>query len=179
VVIGVVTGVIARSAMLGAALGLGWGLAARIWMRLIATDPEFSWSGTGMILAAMTVVGLVLGILHGVRVSGGSGWWRLLVLLCLPPFAGPGLLFLPALLVGGLAFSPRARWHRAIGYAALTGASVLQWRLAAGSDESVNPWWLLGGFAVLSVGLAAGGAELYRPRMPCSLRQSAVPQRRG
>ena len=34
----------------GAGLGLAWGIVARIWMRLIATTPEFSIPGTAAIL---------------------------------------------------------------------------------------------------------------------------------
>ena len=41
---------LARGAALGFALGAGWGVLARVWMRLITTDPEFSWAGTLMIV---------------------------------------------------------------------------------------------------------------------------------
>jgi len=34
----------------GAALGLVWGIAARIWMRLISTKPEFTITETAAIL---------------------------------------------------------------------------------------------------------------------------------
>ena len=68
-----------RAAAAGLALGGGWGVAARIWMRLITTDPEFTWSGTGFILGATGIGGLALGLMYGVRRAGRSRWWRLLV----------------------------------------------------------------------------------------------------
>jgi hypothetical protein len=51
-----VTAVIARSAALGAALVFAWGVADRIWMRLISTDPQFSWSGTSSGLEGVQVL---------------------------------------------------------------------------------------------------------------------------
>jgi TolB protein len=35
-----------RAAEIGAAAGAGWGVLAQFWMRLVAPDPEFSWTGT-------------------------------------------------------------------------------------------------------------------------------------
>ncbi len=35
--------------------GLVLGIVARLWMRWISTDPEFSWSGTGFIIGAFTI----------------------------------------------------------------------------------------------------------------------------
>ena len=32
------------------------------------------------------------------------------------------------------------------------------------NGDPINPWYLYGGFLVLSLTLAAGAAELYRPR---------------
>ena len=87
--------------MLGAAgrgfvLGAAWGAAARIWMRLISNDPEFSWSGTIAILVLAGIAGLSLGLIHGSRAQGRSRWWLLAVVMVLPLFASPGLPFLPA-----------------------------------------------------------------------------------
>ena len=46
--------------------GLAWGIFARFWMRFIATDPEFTWSGTlfivtGFGIAALGQAGAYLG----------------------------------------------------------------------------------------------------------------------
>jgi hypothetical protein len=45
----------------GVGLGLVWGVLARLWMRLISTDPAFTWSGTLYILIAAMLLGLGVG----------------------------------------------------------------------------------------------------------------------
>ncbi|TDO67438.1 hypothetical protein EV651_103350 [Kribbella sp. VKM Ac-2571] len=152
---------IPRAALAGLGLGLAWGVAARIWMRLISTEHEFSWSGTGMIIGAMAVGGLVLGFLYGVRSAGRSRWWRLLAVVWLVILAGPGTPFLPAFLLGGLIWLQRT-WIRAVGAAVLLANQVGFWLLMRG--EIVNPWALYGGFLLLSLTLSAGSAEIFRPR---------------
>jgi hypothetical protein len=94
---------------LGAGLlgGLGWGVVARLFMRLLTDEPHFSWEGTLGILGIATVAGACVGLVHAARVSGRSGWWRLAVLPALLLFAGPGSLLLPAAL--GMAVVLRAR----------------------------------------------------------------------
>lgn len=44
--------------VVGLLLGLGWGVFARLWMRFISTDPEFSWSGTLFIVVGFGIGGL-------------------------------------------------------------------------------------------------------------------------
>ena len=144
----------------GLGLGVGWGIAARGWMRLISTEPEFSWTGTAMILALTGVSGLVLGLLNGLRRTGRSRWWRVLAILCLPTFASPGMIFLPAFLLGGLLYLPHL-WARLAGVAGIALSQAGLW--VTTRDDPVNPWVLHGGFLVLSLTLAAGAAELYRP----------------
>jgi len=38
--------------------GLAWGVLARLWMRFISTDPEFTWSGTLFIVIGFGIAGL-------------------------------------------------------------------------------------------------------------------------
>ena len=38
--------------------GLAWGIDARVWMRFISTDPEFSWTGTLFIVIGFGIAGL-------------------------------------------------------------------------------------------------------------------------
>src|SRR5687767_10113733 len=38
--------------------GVVWGLNARLWMRFISTNTEFTWSGTLFIVIAFGIVGL-------------------------------------------------------------------------------------------------------------------------
>src|ERR687898_224194 len=45
--------------LLGGLLGgVVWGIDARVWMRFISTDPEFTWSGTLFIVIGFGVAGL-------------------------------------------------------------------------------------------------------------------------
>ena len=145
----------------GLGLGLSWGIAARVWMRLISTEPEFSWTGTVMILALTGLTGLVLGLLYGVRRTGRSRWWRVLAVLCLPMFASPGMLFFPAFLLGGLLYLPHL-WTRLLGLVGIALSQVGLW--VTTREDPINPWVLHSGFLILSLTLAAGAAELYRPR---------------
>ncbi|MET9268542.1 hypothetical protein [Kribbella sp. NPDC003557] len=163
-----------RSAAAGLGLGLAWGVAARVWMRLISTEPEFTWAGTLVILALTGGSGLLLGVLYGLRRAGRSRWWRILAAPCLLTFAGPGILFLPAFLLGGL-LHLRHRWARIIGAVGIALGELALWALSR--TDPVNPWYLYGGFLVLSLALSAGGAELYRPRPFVRARRPVSPGR--
>lgn len=90
----------------GALLGLGWGMAMRAWMRFIATDPEFSWSGTVFILAAATIAGAVLGLARDRRRAGGIGWWRLSILALFLLGAG-GAVMWPTVILWAAAIGRR------------------------------------------------------------------------
>ena len=85
-----------RAGALGFAAGVVWGAVARIFMRLLTTSPEFSWSGTLFILGVGAVAGTCVGLVHAARVRGRSGWWRLAALPALILFAGAGMVLLPA-----------------------------------------------------------------------------------
>ncbi len=165
-------GTIGRSAAAGFGLGVAWGIAARGWMRLITTEPEFSWAGTGMILAIAGLSGLALGIMYGVRRTGRSRWWRVLAVLCLLLFAGPGMIFIPAFFLGGFLYLRHA-WARAIGVAGIGLSMVALW--LAGEGERLNPAFYYGGFLILSLTMAAGSAELYRPRVRAVQSVDSVP----
>lgn len=153
---------IPRAAAAGFALGLAWGAAARVWMRLISSDPEFSWSGTGFILGSTAVCGLAFGILYGVRGAGRSRWWRLLAVVCLVDVAGPGMVFIPALLLGGLVWFGRV-WLRSLGALGIAGGLVLLWLIGRGDPSGAGHVTTYGGFLLLSVALSVGAAEIYRP----------------
>ena len=89
----------------GAGLGLVWGIAARIWMRLISTQPEFSIPGTAAILIIATVFGTCVGFAFAARGRGWRRWGhyvpRSLVVTFFLPFgiAGGMPLMLTVLLV--------------------------------------------------------------------------------
>ena len=71
------------------------------------------------------------------------------------------MVFIPAFLLGGVLYLHHL-WARVIGVAGIGLSQFALW--SAGGDEPSNPWYLYGGFLVLSLSLAAGAAELYRPR---------------
>lgn len=76
----------------GAGLGLVWGIAARIWMRLISTKPEFTVSGTAAILVIAMVFGALVGFAFAARRRGWRRWGhyvpRGLVIAFFVPFGG-------------------------------------------------------------------------------------------
>lgn len=80
----------------GAGLGLVWGIAARIWMRLIATQPAFSPLGTAAILLIATVFGAWAGFAFAARRRGWPRWGHYLPRSLVVAF------FIPFGIAGGL-----------------------------------------------------------------------------
>lgn len=155
-----------RRAAGGFVLGAAWGLAARVWMRLISTDPGFSWSGTMLIVTAAAVGGLGLGLVSGARAAGRSWWWRTAALLAFPIVAAPQgiLVFTPAFLLGGLALSGRLRWWARTPLLAVVAACPVALMLSVPAEERQSgvPVVFLGGLLVLAVGMAFAGSHLLR-----------------
>jgi hypothetical protein len=113
-----------RGLVMGAGLGLVWGVVARVFMRLLTTAPSFSWSGTLFILGLAALAGACLGLVHAARVAGRSRWWRLAALPALALFAGPGMVLAPATI--GMAMVLRGRWVvRVVGAVVVTGSPLL------------------------------------------------------
>jgi hypothetical protein len=79
----------------GAGLGFVWGAAARIWMRLISTNPEFTIPGTVAILLIATLFGMWTGLAFAARRRGWRGWRHYL------PRALAVVFFLPFGIAGG------------------------------------------------------------------------------
>ncbi len=105
-----------RSAVVGAVIGVAVAALARVWMRLIASEPEFTWGGTIAIAAMFTLLGLLSGLVGAALASGRSGWWRIAALPGLGAFLAQGIVGLwiadradlppgPAIaVIGGLTF---------------------------------------------------------------------------
>jgi hypothetical protein len=117
-----------HAALAGLAAGATWGVVARVWMRLVSTDPEFSWAGTLSIVGIAAAYGLLVGAAAERRRAGGRVWWLLLAVPGLLLFASPGMVLLPGCLVAAIALSRRTRWGTAVAVAALGGTAVLFWR---------------------------------------------------
>lgn len=127
----------------GAGLGLVWGIAARVWMRLIATQPEFSLFGTAAILTIATLFGAFAGLAFAARRRGWRRWGhygpRLLAVVFFIPFgAFGGTPLMLTVLVATLGLVQRA----VVGLWFLAGLAGL---VIMGTDFGLPP-------------LAAGGA---------------------
>ncbi len=107
------TGLVSGLAI-GLALGAGWGVLARVFMRLVTTSPEFSWGGTLLILGLSALLGGGIGLVAGARASGRTRWWRLAPLPGLLLFGSPGVVLLPGAVGVALAASVRRVWLRVL-----------------------------------------------------------------
>lgn len=108
---------------IGAGIGLVWGSSMRIWMRFITTSPEFSWSGTLLIVTVSCIAGALLALARHRRRVGGIGWWRMVVLSLLL-LGGAGVVMWPTVIIGGIAIG----WarNRGLRIALLAAAAGLQ-----------------------------------------------------
>jgi hypothetical protein len=119
----------------GAGLGLVWGIAARIWMRLISTRPEFSIPGTAAILVIATVFGACAGFAFAARRRGWRRWGHyvprgLAVLFFIPFGIAGGTPLMLTVLVATLGMTQPA----AIGLWVLAALAIL---LVVGTDIDV------------------------------------------
>ena len=99
-------------------LGILWGVLGRLFMRLVATNPEFSWAGTSMFVAMGAIVFVLTGLSATAMTRGWSRWWRLAALPALFIFVGQGLALLPAAVGTFLAVRVRNVWVRSVALAA-------------------------------------------------------------
>ncbi|MDR7253905.1 hypothetical protein J2X46_002895 [Nocardioides sp. BE266] len=110
----------------GALLGLVVAVLARLWMRLISDDPEFTWGGTIAILVVFTIFGACTGLVGAALSRGRSGWWRVAAIPGLGAFLAQGIVVLPLALLSAALFAPRGpawlRWGLAVAGVALTVA---------------------------------------------------------
>ncbi len=134
----------------GASLGLVWGIAARIWMRLISTNPEFTISGTAAILVIAMVFGAFVGFAFAARRRGWRRWGhylpRGLVVAFFFPFGGfAGVPLMFTVLLAALAVTRTAM----VGLWVLAVLAIL---LVVGTDIGVS--------AIVAVIASAGAVAL-------------------
>jgi protein-S-isoprenylcysteine O-methyltransferase Ste14 len=171
---------VVRTVGAGVAAGFVWGVVARGFMRLLATTPEFTWSGTlGIIGVASTVGGLVALVRHARR-SGWSSWWRLLGVPFVLLFGAAGSLMLPGV-AGVVLVLARRRWTAVPGLA-LVGLTV--WAVVVqdlGGSLTVRQW---AGVAIMLACLAVEGwaarelVRRWRPPVARPLTASGAPGER-
>ena len=161
-----------RAAALGAAAGAGWGVLARIWMRLISSDPEFSWTGTLAIIGLAALLGCGVCLVAASSRAGRSLWWTLAVVPGVALFLGPGMLLAPCFLIGSLTFARRGRIFRTVGWAGLlvsiVGSALLVPRGPEPGSETTLGQLIafVIGFTLMAITLAWAGSHLWRPRTP-------------
>jgi hypothetical protein len=105
-----------RRAIIGLAAGLALGALARLWMRLLSDDPEFSWSGTLFITFGFGFFGLLQTVPRAIRRRHDSGWRVGAARVVggvgmLPLFVAAGAVMLPTVLAGGMA-TTRPNWRK-------------------------------------------------------------------
>ena len=159
-----------RAALIGFGLGAAWGVAARAWMRLVSTSPEFSWSGTSMIVGVSAVFGMLVGLSWRARhATGWRRWFRLLFVPGLILFAGQGLPLAPGFLVAGPLLRRRGLIARLVALVAIAGPGALLWWTGRLDEETMlgAPMHvqvgLLFGMPVLATALALAGHLVLGP----------------
>jgi hypothetical protein len=160
-----------RMAALGLVLGAAWGVLARVWMRLISTDPEFSWTGTLMIIGFAALLGTGVGVVHAARVSGRRVWWTLAVVPGMVLFLSPGMLLAPCFVLGGLAWGARGRVLRVVGWLTLLasiGLAALMPFVApdpGAEDPTIgHALVFVTGFAAMALSLAWASSLVWQRR---------------
>lgn len=86
----------------GLLCGLAFGVLARIWMRLIAVSPEFTWEGTLSIVIASCLFWTVAFVVAQRASVGGAKAWALLMLLGLGMFSAQGVTLFPGAFAASL-----------------------------------------------------------------------------
>lgn len=89
--------------------GLVLGVIARLWMRWIASEPDFSWSGTIFIIQSFTIFATTQAVVYVLRRKVRTRRLTSIIrvggiLLSLPIFGGAGVVMLPTVALAAIAF---------------------------------------------------------------------------
>lgn len=145
----------------GVVVGLGWGVLARLFMRLVSTEPAFSWAGTLMIVALGVVFWGLVSLVAAARSQGRSRWWRLAGLPSLILFVGQGIVFLPGALLVAAGLAVRTAWQRAA--LVVSGLGGTYWLLTVVDDERfLAPRTQALGYAIAAICAGMLGVGLYQ-----------------
>lgn len=170
------SGRVLRVLGIGVAAGLAWGVLARGFMRLLATNPEFTWAGTLGIIGTASLVGGLVAVVRLARQSGWTPWWRLLGLPIVLLFGAAGILMLPGV-VGGVMLLDRRRWLALPGAAlvALTLWAVVHELDGALTGRQLAGVALLGGCLAVEGWAARELVRRWRPPVAGPLTVSGAP----
>jgi len=144
---------------LGVLLGAVVGALARLWMRVISEDPEFTWAGTLVIVVAFALFGGGQALSRTARRAGfrrpGTTAARIVAaVLSLLIFGGAGSLMLPTVLAAALAVW-RTDWSRVA--RAIAGVVALPIPVFIAAAAVVGPF----GWSLHSLSGVAGFVALY------------------
>jgi uncharacterized membrane protein YhaH (DUF805 family) len=141
----------------GLALGVLTGVEARGFMRLLSEEPEFTWSGTAVVVGAFAVAGAALALTHDLKQRHRSTWWKLLALPAVVLGLGQGVVLLPGILAVSLVLS-RRRWIRIVGLLILVAYIVLMPAVLGTSGELLTVRFGLGlvGLVLCCAAVATG-----------------------
>ena len=156
----------------GLLAGTVCGVLARLWMRFISDDPEFSWEGTLLIVIAFALAGTSLALVDVLRRRGARAWRVLLAAPALLMFASPGMIMLPTALIGGFALSGRGpRWLRVAAGVLATAAALAFTSAVEPEHPGAARVGAMPGFLLLCAALAAGWSLVMRRRPATSERR--------
>ena len=159
--------------LLGPLAGLAFGIAARAWMRLVADDPEFTWSGTIAIVAVFTIVGALQGLALAVRRCGWrpriQTFFRVLAAISMVLLApAQGMVMFPALVLAALALGRPGWWSwvraglAAVALVESLAVAVVYFDLSAARE--VLGWFLMVAlYMSMALALALNLRPLARP----------------
>jgi len=157
------------------AVGALYGVLLRGWMRFVSTDPEFSWAGTGVIVGAFAVLGLMVGLVGAAR---RKQWRRRLLairvvgsVLALACFQGAGVVMFPTIVPAALAVA-RTDWWRPLRMV-LVGMAVVVAVLVVVDMEDLTVQRRLVAL-VLYLGLCAVEAALLARILAPSVPQGVI-----
>lgn len=139
----------------GLVLGVAWGAFARLWMRFIATDPEFTWSGTLGIVIGFGIAGLGQAGSYLAARAGLARRRRTVVrvlgfITLLPLGVAAGASMLPAALLAAMVWG-HDEWPRATrlllaaacALSAVAVARIVADNLSLTKSFLALPWFLL------------------------------------
>ncbi|MBC7464292.1 MAG: hypothetical protein H7227_08540 [Actinobacteria bacterium] len=140
-------------------IGLLVGVIARLWMRWISTDPEFSWGGTMGIILGFGIFALAQALVYLFINPSRQRWSVALVrvfgaLFSLQLFAAAGAIMFPMVLTGTLALW-RQRWFTWL--RVVFAAICIGWTLFVAKSEILDKF----GWSLVTIGRVTLMLSLY------------------